>query len=70
MHRCRYGRVKPMTNPEFWQIKMKSNQERDRKNRKALKTMGWDVLVVWECRTKNIKKLEDCLWNFLKPRVV
>lgn len=68
MHQCRYGRVKPRTNPEFWQAKRESNRERDIKNRRALRKMGWDVLVIWECWTKNMKdmkKLENRLWSFL-----
>lgn len=51
-HRCRYGRVKPATNAEFWNAKRQSNVERDRRNRKLLKADGWQILVVWECWTK------------------
>ncbi|GAB5440270.1 MAG: very short patch repair endonuclease [Fuerstiella sp.] len=52
MHRCRYGRVVPKTNTEFWQQKRQSNVQRDRRNLKQLRKDGWRVLVVWECWTR------------------
>lgn len=51
-HNCRYGRVKPATNAEFWRQKRLQNQQRDRRQKKALQAAGWDVLVVWECWTR------------------
>jgi len=62
MHTCKYGRVVPKTNAEFWQTKRLSNKLRDSKNRKELKKLGWKVLVIWECQTKKtlylVKKLQ------------
>ena len=52
MHRCRYGRVQPKTNAEFWQDKRTATVLRDRRNRRTLKRDRWDVLTVWECWTK------------------
>jgi DNA mismatch endonuclease, patch repair protein len=52
MHRCRYGKVVPATNTEFWQAKRLSNVKRDRKTLRNLRAAGWDVLVVWECKVK------------------
>lgn len=66
MHTCRFGRVKPTTNPEFWQHKRESNRERDAKNMKQLKKMGWKVLVVWECWTMDLLRLEGRLRRFLQ----
>ena len=40
MHRCRYGRVVPKTNAEFWQAKRQGNMDRDRRNRRALRADG------------------------------
>lgn len=66
MHRCRYGRVVPKTNAEFWQTKREGTVQRDRRNRKALREAGWDVLTVWECWTRDperhlIPRLEEFL---------
>lgn len=65
MHSCRYGRVKPATNPTFWESKRLSNKKRDAVKRKELHRMGWDVLVIWECWTKDLNKLSNRIISFL-----
>ena len=65
MHNCRYGRVKPATRAEFWETKRQSNVERDRRSRRALRRLGWQILVVWECQTRQADKLQERLRNFL-----
>lgn len=67
MHDCPYGRVVPKTNAEFWQKKRLSNVERDKRNRDALESAGWEVLTVWECMTKpqNVDQLPQILTAFL-----
>ena len=65
MHTCRYGRVKPRTNAEFWENKRLGNVKRDRKNIRELKRNGWQILVVWECWTKNIPLLTNKVSKFL-----
>lgn len=57
-HACRYGRVTPATNSEFWTTKLAANTIRDRRNLRKLRVDGWQVLVVWECWTK---KIDDVL---------
>ncbi len=62
--RCRYAST-PATNVEFWEDKFKANVERDKRNAKDLKKLGWKVMVVWQCELKNedklIRKLEKGL---------
>jgi DNA mismatch endonuclease (patch repair protein) len=65
MHRCRYGRVVPKTNTEFWQNKRQGNVDRDRRNLRQLRRDGWSVLVIWECWTKDEQKLKSKLTTFL-----
>ncbi len=48
---CKYYRV-PMTRTGWWQNKIGRNQFNDTQAVKALKKMGWQVLVIWECRLK------------------
>lgn len=48
---CKYF-VWPKSNEEFWQKKIHSNVERDKKAYSALEAMGWNVIVVWECELK------------------
>lgn len=56
----------PRSRAVFWQEKLMGNKERDLRNINALLEMGWRVLVVWECATrqKNTAKLIDdiTLW--------
>ncbi len=56
MHRCRYGRVVPKTNYDFWQQKRMSNVLRDRRHCRALKALGWDILILWECWTRDVDR--------------
>src|SRR6185312_6742816 len=65
MHDCRYGKVKPATNADFWETKRQSNLKRDRRNIGLLKKAGWQVLIVWECQTRNLDSLQNTLLNFL-----
>jgi len=46
----------PKTRQEFWLPKLKGNQIRDRKQTRALRKNGWQVLVVWECQTIKSKR--------------
>jgi DNA mismatch endonuclease (patch repair protein) len=52
MHRCKRGKPVPATNRTFWAEKRRSNVERDKRNRKALKADGWRVFEIWECQTR------------------
>jgi DNA mismatch endonuclease, patch repair protein len=53
MHRCPYGRCAPSSNAAFWETKRLGNNERDRRNRRALKADGWKVFTIWECETRD-----------------
>lgn len=67
MHRCRYGRVIPKTNTEFWQNKRTGNVQRDRTNIRKLRQSGWQTLVIWECWTRDIEnKIIPRLEEFLR----
>lgn len=64
-HNCKYGKVMPETQKEFWQNKFRDTIRRDRNNYKALKKSGWQVLVIWECQLKNLTELKSTLIKFL-----
>ncbi len=61
---CR-GCTSPKTNAAFWQEKFKKNVENARKFENKLQEMGWNVLVIWECETKEITGLNVILRNRL-----
>ncbi len=44
----------PKSRVEFWQEKFARNVARDQRNYAALKEMGWQVLVIWECEVKGM----------------
>lgn len=62
---CRYAYL-PKSNVEFWQSKLAANVARDEIVTKALKELGWQVLVVWECETRDAEALRSRLADFLK----
>lgn len=48
---CRYF-VWPKSNVEFWHNKINGNVVRDRSNYNKLLSMGWNVLVIWQCELR------------------
>lgn len=44
----RLARLTSGHNPQYWVAKIKSNVERDRRIRRALRHSGWKVLRLWE----------------------
>ena len=47
-HSCPEHGTKPKANAEFWEKKLKRNQERDVATDKLLRENGWAVLRIWE----------------------
>ena len=45
---CRYAYT-PKSRVAFWNAKFESNVERDRRNARELRRLGWKVVTVWEC---------------------
>ena len=65
-HRCRYGRVRPRTNADFWSAKLAGNVQRDRKVRSELTRAGWKALVMWECELRDQVRTLRRLRAFLR----
>lgn len=60
---CKYAKT-PSTRTEFWTAKLRGNVDRDRRAADKLAEMGWRVLTVWECSTRDpgsAAKLPDAL---------
>lgn len=55
----------PKTRAKFWQRKFDDNVRRDERVIAALRELGWDVLVVWECETSDEDLLRRTLIEFL-----
>jgi DNA mismatch endonuclease (patch repair protein) len=64
VHRCKYGRVVPATNAEFWHAKRTGNVARDLRNKRQLRKLGWRVCTVWECETRSVAKMARKIQKF------
>lgn len=51
----------PKSNIDFWEKKISSNVERDKRDISQLTDLGWKIIIVWECEIK--KKEMDVLVN-------
>jgi len=56
-HPCRWGSVVPKTRAEFWAAKRLGTITRDSTKARALEELGWRVLTVWECETRDLERL-------------
>ncbi|MGB3643017.1 MAG: DNA mismatch endonuclease Vsr [Mesorhizobium sp.] len=61
---CKLARL-PKSKLDFWGPKLETNRERDERNLVPLAELGWDVLVIWECQTKNREELQTRIGEFL-----
>lgn len=68
-HTCRRGSAtrKPKSHVDYWLEKLAKNCERDRRQARRLRSLGWRRLVVWECETKNLDKLRQKLARLFRP---
>jgi DNA mismatch endonuclease, patch repair protein len=55
----------PRTRAKFWEQKLSGNVQRDVRNRRHLRKLGWTVLTIWQCELKNPTKLRKHLNEFL-----
>lgn len=61
---CKYAPI-PATRTEWWQQKFRQNTERDSLVTSQLRQLGWKVLTIWECETKN-GEYADIVREFLR----
>ena len=61
---CKLTRT-PKSNTEFWKSKFQENVRRDRRNRRKLESMGWHVLIVWECELNDSDQVAQRVSRFL-----
>lgn len=65
-HRKCHRATMPKTRRGFWSAKFKANITRDEQALRRLKVEGWDVLVLWECQTKQRLGVEKRLARFFE----
>ena len=55
----------PKSNVEFWLAKLEGNAARDARNQDRLTELGWQVIVIWECETRERVVLRERLAKLL-----
>ncbi len=55
--------VMPKSNTDYWSKKIDGNVKRDAEHYQKLKSMGWRVIVIWECEVSDeqLQKLADSI---------
>jgi DNA mismatch endonuclease, patch repair protein len=61
---CKLARL-PKSRHGFWLPKLEGNRARDLRTESALKALGWETLVIWECQLKDRSFLENIIRTFL-----
>jgi DNA mismatch endonuclease (patch repair protein) len=55
---CRLA-SRPKTRGDYWGPKLAANVARDERHAAELKALGWRIETVWECDTRDAKRLEQ-----------
>src|ERR1700760_23494 len=63
-HGCAVGGTGAKSNQTYWGPKISGNRARDRRHRATLRQYGWQVLVIWECETRNSARLVSRVTKF------
>lgn len=61
---CALARL-PKSRGEFWLPKLEGNAERDARNARALRRLGWGVMTIWECQLRGTARLTNTIRRFL-----
>ena len=65
-HDCKRGDRPPVNNAEYWRTKRTRNAQRDKNTQIALESLGWRVLVIWECEITETSCIIGKLIDFLE----
>lgn len=65
-HTCVDGRL-PKSNRAYWLPKLRKNKERDKRNDRKLRSLGWSVRNLWECQVcaLSAKLLQELLASII-----
>ncbi len=56
----------PKSRIDYWGPKLEGNRLRDSRNTKTLRGLGWQVLVIRECKARHRTRLIESLRSFLE----
>lgn len=57
---CRLA-SKPKSRQDYWGPKLAANVERDAHAAAQLQALGWSIVTIWECHTRNPDKLSAAI---------
>ena len=57
---CKQAHI-PETRKDYWTNKLIKNVERDKRNVDVLRSLGWNVIILWECEIKTKAKQDERL---------
>lgn len=66
-HQCPSATL-PKSNRDYWERKQNRNAARDKESIRALRGLGWKVLIIWECEIKDVKRLQRHVQQFLADK--
>lgn len=68
-HNCKEGSRKPKSRADYWISKIESNRNRDHTQQAILESLGWRLLVVWECEiSKNPDAVQKKIVRLLEKK--
>lgn len=65
-HGCAKGQL-PKSRLDYWGPKISANQARDRANEERLAELGWTVLTLWQCETRDERTIEERIRCGISP---
>ena len=63
---CKYATT-PRTREGYWKNKFHGNVVRDRRNEAELSDLGWRVMTIWECETRDPEAVAERIRAHLGP---
>ena len=64
---CSLARL-PKSRLDFWVPKLESNKQRDQAVKAQLRGLGWEVMVIWECRLNDTQALSERIREFMEEK--
>ena len=66
-HTCADGRL-PKSNRTYWLPKLRKNKERDIRNDRKLRSLGWSVRNLWECQVyaMSTERLQELMASIIR----
>lgn len=56
--------ARPKSNVDFWNRKLDKNMRRDLEVYKELQSLGWRILIIWQCQTRDPIAIEALIDSF------